>query len=66
MEANKDANFGNGRDVRNFFEKVIERLAIRVTTLSNPQEEDYATIEKEDIIPYEKKQDKTKTKKFGF
>ena len=66
MEADKDDNFGNGRDVRNFFEKVVERLATRVTSLSNPKDEDYVTIEKEDIIPYEKKKGESKSKKFGF
>lgn len=66
MEADKDDNFGNGRDVRNFFEKVLERQAIRVTSLNSPKEEDYFMIVKEDIMPYEKKQDKIKPKKFGF
>ena len=66
MEADKDDNFGNGRDVRNFFEKVVERLASRVTSLSNPKDEDYVTIEKEDIVPYEKKKGESKSKKFGF
>ena len=68
MEANKDSNFGNGRSVRNFFEKVLEKQAIRVTHIPNATEEDYVTIVKEDIIPYveETGEVKVREKKIGF
>lgn len=68
MEADKDKNFGNGRSVRNFFEKVLEKQAIRVTTMPNATEEEFLTIIKEDIIPYVSKSNdvKVKEKKIGF
>ena len=68
MEENKDSNFGNGRDVRNFFEKVLEKQALRVTKLTNAKDEDYLTILKEDIIPYTANSGEVKTreKKIGF
>ena len=68
MEDNKDSNFGNGRDVRNFFEKVLERQALRVTKLTNAKDEDYLTILKEDIVPYiaNSGEVKTREKKIGF
>ncbi|MBR6528997.1 MAG: AAA family ATPase, partial [Firmicutes bacterium] len=68
MEADKDANFGNGRDVRNFFEKVLEKQALRVTQLTGATDDDYLTLLKEDIIPYIPKSNnvKVKEKKIGF
>ncbi len=68
MEADKDGNFGNGRSVRNFFERVLEKQAIRVTTMPNATEEDFLTIVKEDIIPYVSNSGEVKVreKKIGF
>ncbi len=51
MEQNKDENFGNGRDVRSLFEKVLERQAMRVDPKSMSDEELF-TIKAEDIPPY--------------
>jgi len=48
--ANKDANFGNGRFVRNIFEKALERQANRLASESNLTTERLSAIEKEDII----------------
>lgn len=47
--ANKDKNFGNGRFVRNLFEKVVENQANRLSTVSHVSSEILATIEVEDI-----------------
>ena len=70
MEADKDENFGNGRSVRNFFEKVLEKQAMRVTTLLDATDDDFITIEKEDIIPYIPNSNNEKVvikeKKIGF
>ena len=45
----KDKNFGNGRFVRNLFEKVIENQANRISLASEVTAESLATIEEEDI-----------------
>ena len=68
MEANKDENFGNGRDVRNFFEKVLERQATRVTSNFNATEEEMLTFEVEDIPVFVPIDDgpKPREKKIGF
>lgn len=47
--ANKDANFGNGRFVRNVFEKALERQANRLASENNLTTERLSAIEKEDI-----------------
>ncbi len=44
-----DATFGNGRGVRNFFDKVVTNQATRILTIENPTEQEFRTIEKEDI-----------------
>ncbi|TAF08722.1 MAG: AAA family ATPase [Nostocales cyanobacterium] len=45
----KDKSFGNGRLVRNIFEKIIERQANRLVTLSQVNKEMMMTITWEDI-----------------
>lgn len=45
----KDKNFGNGRFVRNLFEKVIENQANRISSVPEITAESLATIEAEDI-----------------
>lgn len=45
----KDKNFGNGRLVRNIFEKTIERQANRLVILSGVGKEEMMTIMPEDI-----------------
>ncbi len=45
----KDKNFGNGRYVRNLFERVIENQANRISIVPDITAESLATIEEEDI-----------------
>lgn len=47
--AGKDKNFGNGRFVRNLFEKVVENQANRLSSISQVSSEILVTIEAEDI-----------------
>lgn len=46
---NRDMNFGNARDVRNLFEKMVERQANRIVTISRPTMEEMLTITMADI-----------------
>ena len=46
---NKTADFGNGRYVRNLFEKVIQEHANHISKISNPSEIDLITITSEQI-----------------
>lgn len=46
---NKGDNFGNGRDVRNLFEKIVTRQAKRVAKMSAPSDVEMVTILKEDV-----------------
>ena len=48
--ANKDKNFGNGRFVRNTFERVVENQANRLSPMANVTSDILVTIEKEDIL----------------
>ena len=53
---NRDRKFGNGRWVRNLFEKTIERQALRVGDLENPTREQLMTLEMSDVgIRFKKK-----------
>ena len=45
----KDKNFGNGRYVRNLYEKIIEHQATRISKLSDVDSPSLATIEVEDV-----------------
>ena len=45
----RDRKFGNGRYVRNLFEKAIERHATRVSKIANPTPEQLKTLEMQDI-----------------
>ena len=47
--ANKDKNFGNGRFVRNVFEKTLERQANRLASISNLTTEQLTEITIEDL-----------------
>lgn len=47
--ANKDKNFGNGRFVRNVFEKVLQNQATRLASLKNLSKEALQLIVDEDI-----------------
>ena len=45
----RDDNFGNGRDVRNLFEKIVANQANRVANLEAPTDENIITITKDDL-----------------
>lgn len=45
----RDDNFGNGRDVRNIFEKIVANQANRVADMEAPTDEDLVTITEEDL-----------------
>ncbi|MCQ2452596.1 MAG: AAA family ATPase [Oscillospiraceae bacterium] len=45
----RDENFGNGRDVRNFFENAISAHSDRVSQLEAPTKEDLMTLVKADL-----------------
>jgi len=49
----RDDNFGNGRDVRNIFEKIVANQANRVAKIDNPTDEDILTITEEDLVELE-------------
>ncbi len=49
LSTKKEDNFGNGRDVRNFFEKTITKQANRVAELADASLEDLMTITSNDI-----------------
>ncbi len=50
LYAHRDATFGNARDVRNFFEDVVTKQAVRLSHNGNPTDEELCTILPEDII----------------
>jgi len=45
----RDDNFGNARDVRNLFEKIVAKQADRVAKLESPTDEDLLTITVDDL-----------------
>ena len=45
----RDRKFGNGRYVRNLFEKSVERQAMRVSEIENPTREELMTLTMEDV-----------------
>lgn len=48
--ATKDNSFGNGRGVRNIYEKVLLNQSSRVIKIDNPSKEELLLITKEDIL----------------
>ena len=46
---NRDENFGNGRDVRNFFEDMVVRQADRLAKMESPGKDELMTVLKEDL-----------------
>ena len=48
---NRDDNFGNGRDVRNIFEKAVARHSDRVAAMEAPTREDLLTLIEADLHP---------------
>lgn len=53
MYSNKTEHFGNGREVRNFYEKVISKLAYQISGLSEYSERDLTLITAEDVLAAE-------------
>lgn len=49
MEQKKGNNFANARDVRNYFEQIIARQALRVSELSNPTDAEILEITVDDV-----------------
>ena len=49
MYENRDENFGNGRDVRNFFENTVVRQANRLAAMEAPTVDDLVTITPKDL-----------------
>ncbi|MDO5444815.1 MAG: AAA family ATPase [Eubacteriales bacterium] len=49
MYENRDENFGNGRDVRNFFEDVVVRQSNRLAGMEAPTRDDLITITPKDL-----------------
>ena len=49
MTKDRDKNFGNGRWVRNLFEKTVERQSMRVVGLKDPSPEELVTIRMKDV-----------------
>lgn len=49
---NKPENFGNGRDVRNIFEKVLQAQSSRIAKATNPNRNDLVTIVAEDLAEF--------------
>lgn len=47
---NRESNFANGREIRNFFEKLVEVQASRIVTMNNPSDEDITTITVKDFL----------------
>jgi len=49
MTKDRGKNFGNGRWVRNLFEKTVERQSMRVVELEEPSAEELVTIRMKDV-----------------
>ena len=49
MYESRGDNFGNGRDVRNLFEKMVVRQADRVSALESPDRAALMAVTKEDL-----------------
>lgn len=49
LYSNRDKTYANGRDVRNFFEKIMTNQANRLSTQINPTKEDLTLLKEEDL-----------------
>ena len=49
MVANKGKDFGNARDVRNYFERVISKQATRIVNMSSPSKEEIQQLIVDDL-----------------
>ena len=50
LYAGRDETFGNARDVRNFFEDVVTKQAVRLSRNGNPTDEELCTLLPEDVV----------------
>ena len=57
MYENRGENFGNGRDVRNFFEDTVIRQSNRLAGMEAPTKEDLSTILPKDLRDREEKKE---------
>ena len=53
IDYNRDEHFGNGREVRNFYEMVVTKLAFRIGGMMDCKNEELTLITKEDILAAE-------------
>ena len=49
MYENRDETFGNGRDVRNIFEKAVIKQASRLSSIKSPTNTQIITLEASDV-----------------
>lgn len=49
MVAHKGKNFGNARDVRNYFEKAIAKQASRIVRLQSPSKDEVVLLKEVDL-----------------
>ncbi|MGI6096107.1 MAG: AAA family ATPase [Lachnospiraceae bacterium] len=71
MYNKKTEHFGNGREVRNFYETTISKLAFRISSLTNVDDINLTLITKEDIAAAEEEYFKndgihTEPRRIGF
>ena len=52
LYAHRDEKFGNAREMRKLFEKIVERQASRVVRIANPTVEQLQTITADDLSQY--------------
>ncbi|HPF07774.1 MAG TPA: AAA family ATPase [Spirochaetota bacterium] len=58
MYESKGENFGNGRDIRNLFEQILQKQSVRLSKMAEPADNSmYSIIEAEDFPVQEKKTD---------
>lgn len=65
LEANKNENFANARDVRNFFENVVTCQSNRLSSMRKVGKEDLLTVVEADIPDYVKPRKKNR-RSIGF
>lgn len=49
LQTKKDKGFGNAREVRNIFEKIVSKQASRIVKINHLSDEDIQTITKDDV-----------------
>ena len=49
LAAHKGKNFGNARDVRNYFEKAIAKQASRIVRLQSPSKDEVVLLKEVDL-----------------